>query len=91
MRPGVLAQRVLLTVTLSSEEKMETMTSTANIPPPNPHMFTLPTSGVVLDDIEKSLIVQALERTGRNQSAAARLLGISRYALRYRMAKHSLR
>jgi two-component system, NtrC family, response regulator AtoC len=70
---------------------MEAMTSTPNPTLNLSHMFTLPTSGVVLDDVEKSLIVQALERTGRNQSAAARLLGISRYALRYRMAKHSLR
>ncbi len=55
------------------------------------HVFELPVGGVNLDAVEKSLILQALERTGRNQSASARLLGISRYALRYRMAKHALR
>ena len=33
------------------------------------------------------LLEQALARTNGNQSAAARLLGISRYALRYRMEK----
>jgi DNA-binding protein Fis len=31
-----------------------------------------------------------LERTHGNQSAAARLLGISRYALRYRLEKFGL-
>lgn len=55
------------------------------------HPFELPAQGVALEVVEKSLIVQALERTRGNQSAAARLLGISRYALRYRMAKHGLR
>jgi DNA-binding protein Fis len=70
---------------------MDTTMTAPSTPHNLAHMFTLPTSGVVLDDVEKSLIVQALERTGRNQSAAARLLGISRYALRYRMAKHALR
>jgi DNA-binding NtrC family response regulator len=55
------------------------------------HPFELPPQGVALEVVEKSLIVQALERTRSNQSAAARLLGISRYALRYRMAKHGLR
>ncbi len=49
--------------------------------------FTLPEDGVVLEDIEKGLLAQALERTEGNQSAAARLLGISRYALRYRLEK----
>ena len=34
---------------------------------------------------------QALARTTGNQSAAARLLGISRYALRYRMEKFGLK
>ena len=52
--------------------------------------FTLPEDGVNLEDVERGLLTQALERTGGNQSAAARLLGISRYALRYRMEKYSL-
>ncbi|TNE91715.1 MAG: sigma-54-dependent Fis family transcriptional regulator [Deltaproteobacteria bacterium] len=52
--------------------------------------FTLPEEGVKLEEIEKGLLIQALERTEHNQSAAARLLGISRYALRYRMEKFDL-
>lgn len=52
--------------------------------------FVLPENGVKLDQLERSLIQQALDRTAGNQSAAARLLGISRYALRYRMEKHNL-
>ena len=52
--------------------------------------FVLPEEGVNLEELELSLLRQALERTNNNQSAAARLLGISRYALRYRMEKHGL-
>jgi len=52
--------------------------------------FTLPEEGINLEGVERGLIAQALDRTDGNQSAAARLLGISRYALRYRMEKFSL-
>lgn len=49
--------------------------------------FTLPPAGVDLDAVETSFVHQALQRTNGNQTAAARLLGISRYALRYRVEK----
>jgi DNA-binding NtrC family response regulator len=49
--------------------------------------FTLPEEGLDLEQLERSLLLQAMERTDGNQSAAARLLGISRYALRYRLEK----
>ena len=49
--------------------------------------FVLPEDGVDLEAVERGLLAQALDRTNGNQSAAARLLGISRYALRYRMEK----
>lgn len=52
--------------------------------------FALPEEGVDLEAVEKGLLIQALQRTFGNQSAAARLLGITRYALRYRMEKFSL-
>ena len=49
--------------------------------------FELPATGVVLDDVEMSLVRQALERSGGNQTRAAELLGISRDQLRYRLKK----
>ena len=49
--------------------------------------FVLPEEGVDLEAVERGLLEQALGRTNGNQSAAARLLGITRYALRYRMEK----
>jgi two-component system response regulator AtoC len=52
--------------------------------------FMLPAGGVVLDDVERELIEQALERTQGNKSAAARLLGLTRDTLRYRLERFGL-
>ncbi len=46
--------------------------------------------GVSLADLERRWIIEALEKAGRNQSRAARLLNISRDALRYKMKKFHL-
>ncbi len=46
--------------------------------------------GLVLDDVERRLIAEAMERAGGNQSKAARLLGVSRDTLRYRLKKHGM-
>ncbi|RMG28721.1 MAG: AAA family ATPase [Gammaproteobacteria bacterium] len=51
----------------------------------------LPEGGLRLEEVEISLLRQALERTGGNRSAAARLLGISRDTLLYRLRKYALR
>jgi DNA-binding NtrC family response regulator len=51
---------------------------------------TVGTEGVVLEDVEKKLIVEAMERSAGNQSKAARMLGVSRDTLRYRLKKHGL-
>jgi two-component system response regulator AtoC len=48
----------------------------------------VPEQGIVLEDVEKRLIHEAMERATGNQSKAARLLGISRDTLRYRLKKH---
>ncbi len=50
----------------------------------------VPAEGLVLEDVERKLIQEALERASGNQSKAARLLGISRDTLRYRLKKHNL-
>ncbi|TAK16297.1 MAG: sigma-54-dependent Fis family transcriptional regulator [Acidobacteria bacterium] len=49
--------------------------------------FTLPDDGCDLEAVEKSLVLQALERTGGNQTRAAALLGIHRDHVRYRLGK----
>ncbi|MEO1895964.1 MAG: helix-turn-helix domain-containing protein, partial [Methylococcales bacterium] len=50
----------------------------------------LPEAGINLDALEADLIHQALTRTNGNRSKSARLLGISRDTLLYRIQKHAL-
>lgn len=49
-----------------------------------------PDSGLSLEAVERALLERAIEKASGNQSAAARLLGISRDTLRYRMDKFGL-
>jgi two-component system response regulator PilR (NtrC family) len=57
-------------------------------------LLELPEAGCRLDDVmnevERRLLVEALERTGGVRKAAARLLGITFRSLRYRLDKHGL-
>ena len=46
--------------------------------------------GMSLVEQERGLLVQALEKTGGNQSRSAVLLGITRDTLRYKMKKFKL-
>ena len=50
-----------------------------------------PAEGMSLEDNERRLLVQALEKTNWNQTQAARLLRITRDTLRYKMKKFDLR
>ena len=52
--------------------------------------FTLPENGIVLEQVEAQLINQAMDKSLGNQSKAARLLGLTRSALLYRIKKHAL-
>jgi two-component system, NtrC family, response regulator AtoC len=50
----------------------------------------LPLTGVDLEQLERSLVVQALERSAWNQTKAAALLGLNRDQVRYRIEKFKL-
>ncbi len=50
-----------------------------------------PEDGISLEESERRLLVSALEKTGGNQTQAARLLRITRDTLRYKMKKFDLR
>jgi len=52
--------------------------------------FQMPPSGVILEDVERDFVRQALELTHGNQTRAARLLGLTRDELRYRAKKFDL-
>jgi two-component system response regulator PilR (NtrC family) len=60
----------------------------------SPQLLTLPPEGCnleeVLNEVERRLLVSALERTGGIRTQAAKLLGISFRSLRYRLQKQSL-
>jgi transcriptional regulator with PAS, ATPase and Fis domain len=53
--------------------------------------FALPPEGVNLEDVEKNLVIQALERAHGNQTRAAALLGLHRDQIRYRIEKFGLK
>lgn len=54
-------------------------------------IFILPEEGINMEELEISLVKQALGRANGNQTQAAKLLGMSRHALIYRMDKYNLR
>jgi DNA-binding NtrC family response regulator len=56
----------------------------------NDEGFTLPDEGIRLEELEQAMIKQALDRTQGNRSRAARLLGLTRDTLLYRIKKYTL-
>lgn len=52
--------------------------------------FSLPDTGINLNKLEADLIRQALIKTNGNRAKSARLLGLSRDTLLYRIQKHGL-
>jgi two-component system, NtrC family, response regulator AtoC len=58
---------------------------------PGPEVrFMMPESGLDLEQVEKAFITQALELAQGNKSKAAKLLGLTRHTLLYRIEKHNL-
>ncbi|NWG03390.1 MAG: sigma-54-dependent Fis family transcriptional regulator [Syntrophaceae bacterium] len=51
----------------------------------------IPPQGIVLDEVEKQYICEALKMKKGNKLQAAKMLGISRSALLYRMAKYGIK
>lgn len=52
--------------------------------------FDIPPHGLSLDDLEKQLVTQALEKSKNNKTKAAKLLGLTRGTFRYRLQKYGL-
>jgi transcriptional regulator with GAF, ATPase, and Fis domain len=59
-------------------------------PRATPQSYELPARGLSLEDVERTLVQQALERTHWNQTRAAKLLGINRDQIHYRIEKFKL-
>jgi len=58
--------------------------------PPNISDITIPPSGLNLEDLNKQLIIQALKQSDGNKTEAARLLGMSRPTMIYRINKFGI-
>jgi len=56
----------------------------------NAQRFILPDSGISLENLERDIIQQALEKAGGNKAQAAKLLNISYDTLRYQVKKFGL-
>lgn len=89
---NVIERCVLLSTSTVLPERWLGLPSVTEAPAAgDPDVLPIPMDGrMTLDEIEARVISQALERSGGNVSAAARLLGISRQTLRYRIEKHGL-
>jgi DNA-binding NtrC family response regulator len=53
--------------------------------------FEIPDGGVKLEEVERQLICQALERSGWVQKSAAKMLGISPRVINYKIKKHKIK
>ncbi|HVF49420.1 MAG TPA: sigma-54 dependent transcriptional regulator [Pyrinomonadaceae bacterium] len=53
--------------------------------------FRLPAEGVNFEDVERNLIMQAMERTDYNITKAAKLLGLTFRTLQYRLEKFGIK
>jgi two-component system NtrC family response regulator/two-component system response regulator HydG/two-component system response regulator AtoC len=58
--------------------------------PSGEYAFRLPPDGLVLEHLERSLLLQALEAANWNQVRAGKLLGLNRDQVRYRIEKFGL-
>jgi two-component system, NtrC family, response regulator AtoC len=74
-------------------EKHLSFLAEGELPPCDVASFkpVIPSRGIVLDEVEKAYILEALEVKKGNKIQAAKILGISRSALLYRMQKYGIR
>ncbi|HME00695.1 MAG TPA: sigma-54 dependent transcriptional regulator [Terriglobia bacterium] len=70
-----------------SGEGQSLATGTVAAPGSATQLVPFPPDGMTLEQFEDEIIREALRRAGGNKSQAARLLGLSRNALRYRLSK----
>ncbi|MBC8553128.1 MAG: sigma-54-dependent Fis family transcriptional regulator [Candidatus Brocadiales bacterium] len=57
----------------------------------SPISLEIPDEGIKLEEVEKGLIINALKKSGQNQTRAAVLLGITRNTLIYRLEKYNIK
>ncbi len=72
--------------TITAEDLPPEMSQTSKPASAN-DLFKLPAEGVNFEDVERSLIMQAMERTDNNITKSAKLLGLTFRTLQYRLEK----
>jgi DNA-binding NtrC family response regulator len=72
--------------TITAEDLPPEMTQESK-PASADDLFKLPPEGVNFEDVERSLIMQAMERTDNNITKSAKLLGLTFRTLQYRLEK----
>jgi DNA-binding NtrC family response regulator len=78
--------------TISLEDLPPEMQSAEFAPSGNADaLFKLPPAGINFEDVERSLILQAMDRTDYNITKAAKLLGLTFRTLQYRLEKFGIR
>jgi DNA-binding NtrC family response regulator len=84
-RASVLKRGEVITVADLPDKLKKEKADVGNI------ILNLPDEGISLEDLEKNLIIKALERNKGNQTRAADYLRITRPTLIYRMEKYGIR
>jgi transcriptional regulator with PAS, ATPase and Fis domain len=72
--------------TITAEDLPPEMSHTSK-PASAADLFKLPAEGVNFEEVERSLIMQAMERTDNNITKSAKLLGLTFRTLQYRLEK----
>jgi len=72
--------------TITAEDLPPEMTNHSR-PASSGDLFKLPPEGVNFEDVERSLIMQAMDRTDNNITKSAKLLGLTFRTLQYRLEK----
>jgi two-component system NtrC family response regulator len=91
-----LVERLLImrnTETISSDDLPDKIRSNSSSPTSalsSGTVINLPDEGYSLEQLEREVVVQALDRNSWNQTAAARFLRIPRHTLIYRMEKYEI-
>jgi transcriptional regulator with GAF, ATPase, and Fis domain len=67
------------------------MSQTARPASASGDLFKLPAEGVNFEEVERSLIMQAMERTDYNITKSAKLLGLTFRTLQYRLEKFGIK
>jgi transcriptional regulator with PAS, ATPase and Fis domain len=79
------------TVTLEDLPPEMTQSSNGGAPSSSGDLFKLPPDGVNFEDVERSLIMQAMDRTDNNITKSAKLLGLTFRTLQYRLEKFGVK